>query len=345
MNRNLWATLVFACALLAAAPAAWAAPPSAAPSPEILTERLDSLRDTVKDLAADAKANTQAATELKTTLQAQDKRIDDFNARIDNALSILGILLAATLALTYWGADRRAKKEAETWIEKNQAKLRKKISELERNVDEAKKHVADTTSDFDDYTAKRRAAVDAAEKSVTEGEAISMQDAEALRSAETGLRNKPESQYTAEDWKTRGLAAFSEKKHDAAVYYFGRIVELPTATDEQVAGALLNKGIALRRQGKPDEAIAAYDEAIRRFGDDPAPALRERVAKALLNKGVALGHLGKSDDAIAAYDEVIRRFGDDDSAEIRDTVERARKLREKIPNRQKGGGDAPQDKE
>ena len=73
--------------------------------------------------------------------------------------------------------------------------------------------------------------------------------------------------------------------------------------------------------GRSDDAVAAYDEVISRFGDDPAAALREQVATALDNKGTTLGQLGRSDDEVAAYDEVISRFGDDPAPALQKIVQ------------------------
>jgi hypothetical protein len=53
--------------------------------------------------------------------------------------------------------------------------------------------------------------------------------------------------------------------------------------------ALVNKGAALRRAGRPEEAVAAYEEVISRFGDATEPGLREQVAKARRGKGQILG--------------------------------------------------------
>lgn len=70
------------------------------------------------------------------------------------------------------------------------------------------------------------------------------------------------------------------------------------------------QGGALRKLGRWDEAVAADDEVIRRFGDDADPELREQVAKALISQGGALHRLGRHDEAVAVLDEVIQRFGD-----------------------------------
>jgi tetratricopeptide (TPR) repeat protein len=63
---------------------------------------------------------------------------------------------------------------------------------------------------------------------------------------------------------------------------FGQASEL--ALREQVAIALVNKGVRLSELGRSDEAIAAYDEVERRFGEASEPALREQVAMALHSK-------------------------------------------------------------
>ena len=83
--------------------------------------------------------------------------------------------------------------------------------------------------------------------------------------------------------------------------------ELPLR--EEVAKALVNKGITLIALGRGDDEIAVYDDLLDRFGAAAELPLRELVAKALLNKGVRLGVLGRTDDAIAVYDDFLARFG------------------------------------
>ena len=81
--------------------------------------------------------------------------------------------------------------------------------------------------------------------------------------------------------------------------------------DVQVAEArrLCAEGIELSRQGRNEEALAAYDEALRRFGDSERPALLEVVARVLVNRGSTLRALNRLEEALVAQDEVVRRFG------------------------------------
>ena len=70
---------------------------------------------------------------------------------------------------------------------------------------------------------------------------------------------------------------------------FGDATELPLR--EQVAMALVNKGVTLGHLDRSDGGDRVYDELVARFGDAPEPAVREQVAMALIGKGVMLGQL------------------------------------------------------
>ena len=79
---------------------------------------------------------------------------------------------------------------------------------------------------------------------------------------------------------------------------------------ERISNALFNKGVILGILNRNEDAISAYDEVIRRFGESTETALQEQVASALVGKGLKLEVLNRNEDAISAYDEVIRRFGE-----------------------------------
>ncbi len=75
------------------------------------------------------------------------------------------------------------------------------------------------------------------------------------------------------------------------------------------AKALHGQGYCLNGLGRQAEALAAYDEVARRFGDSSETALRERVAKALVNKGRILDENEQDEEAVSVYDEIVSRFG------------------------------------
>jgi tetratricopeptide (TPR) repeat protein len=95
---------------------------------------------------------------------------------------------------------------------------------------------------------------------------------------------------------------------------------LEASTRERIATALYNKGITLGTLGNSEEAIVAYNELLRRFGDAEEPAIIETIANTLFNKGSQLRILNKNEEAIAVYDELLRRFADAQAPAIIETV-------------------------
>ena len=77
------------------------------------------------------------------------------------------------------------------------------------------------------------------------------------------------------------------------------------------ARGLLGKALALAESGRLQEAVAIWDEVVRKFEESDAPAELEQVSMALVNKGKALGRLGRVEEALAVLDDVVRRFGTD----------------------------------
>jgi tetratricopeptide (TPR) repeat protein len=76
-----------------------------------------------------------------------------------------------------------------------------------------------------------------------------------------------------------------------------------------LARALVNKGVALRNLGHHREAIDCYDEAIeirRRLVEvEGRVELANDLAMALMNKGIALRNLGHLSEALRCYDKGI----------------------------------------
>jgi tetratricopeptide (TPR) repeat protein len=72
------------------------------------------------------------------------------------------------------------------------------------------------------------------------------------------------------------------------------------------ANELLNEGVSLGDLGRGEDAVAAFDELLARFADEPAA--REQVVCALFNKGNELYALRRYKDAVPAWDEFLARF-------------------------------------
>lgn len=96
-----------------------------------------------------------------------------------------------------------------------------------------------------------------------------------------------------------------------------------SSTNEVAVLASYNLGVALSKAGHVEEAIVAYDEVVKRFGEAPELALRAQAAQALINKGVALDRLARFEEELSAYDEIATRFGDAPELQLREKVAQA----------------------
>ena len=85
---------------------------------------------------------------------------------------------------------------------------------------------------------------------------------------------------------------------------FSAVSQAPSAARE-----LSRKALALAESGRLKDAVAAWDEVVRKFGGTDGPAELEQVSMALVNKSEALRRLGKLEEALAILDDVVRRFG------------------------------------
>ena len=94
------------------------------------------------------------------------------------------------------------------------------------------------------------------------------------------------------------------------------------------AKALLKKAARLIKSKDREEAVAIYDQVIKRFGSSTAPQLRELVALTLLNKGVALVNLKRPEEAHMVLGQLTERFhpGSSDPGD-QDTLARAMYLK------------------
>ncbi len=108
------------------------------------------------------------------------------------------------------------------------------------------------------------------------------------------------------------------RSHDQVIARYNGVTG--ESAREQVAMALVNKGIMLGSLGRSEQAIEVCDDVVARFGAATEPALRERVARALVNKGYRLGSLGRSEQEIEVYDDVVARFGTATEPALREGV-------------------------
>jgi tetratricopeptide (TPR) repeat protein len=87
--------------------------------------------------------------------------------------------------------------------------------------------------------------------------------------------------------------------------------QLTFGGSKEVVRSAVAKARALLRWGRPEEAMAVIDEALRSADRAPgaAGALRELVVRGLVIKGTALLQLGRPEEAMAVIDEVVHHAG------------------------------------
>ena len=90
-----------------------------------------------------------------------------------------------------------------------------------------------------------------------------------------------------------------------------------------IASALVFKGGILYELNRLEEALAAYDDVMRRFGESNMPTLVELIVTALVNKGLILVRLNQPKKALAAFDEVVRRFGESENPALLELAAKA----------------------
>jgi len=79
--------------------------------------------------------------------------------------------------------------------------------------------------------------------------------------------------------------------------------------DADSVQVLLARALEVAERGHQSDAIAMWDEAVRRLETSDSPADLVTLATALNNKGTALYFLERTDEALAVWDDVVHRFG------------------------------------
>ncbi len=79
---------------------------------------------------------------------------------------------------------------------------------------------------------------------------------------------------------------------------------------------ICTEGIALGRQGKPEEALAQYAVVITQFGAEQGIEFLKVLAVAMFNTGTTLAALDRNEEAVTAYNALIEKFKQPINAEF-----------------------------
>ena len=72
----------------------------------------------------------------------------------------------------------------------------------------------------------------------------------------------------------------------------------------------MGKGVLLGKLNRFEEALAAMDEVVLRFGESESPVVLRLVGEAILSKGLLLTELKRPEEAPAVFEDAVRRFGE-----------------------------------
>ncbi|WP_224241618.1 tetratricopeptide repeat protein [Hyalangium gracile] len=290
--------------------------------------------------------------------------------RFSIALTGFGILITLVVAIAgaaaWYSAGTKAKEAAQDWVRSHETELLEQVkraqAEVEAKVGIFETAVAQASQHLQSQIDAIKATVDAigekaaqvSQRMQTHEDAVK-QEAEgakaqiraavaaatpaaptaeqksALREEAKRITQKPEADYTFKDWESRALNAYNESDWDTAALFFGNAARSISAPPLGVARSLFGRAIALGLKGHSGEAVASYEEVVRRFGEAAEVPLREQVevplkkqvAMALVNKGVTQGQLGRAEKEVASYEEVVRRFGEAAEVPLKEQVAKA----------------------
>lgn len=244
---------------------------------------------------------------LKSQLDGVGKRIDDQSNRIGDigqSVDRFGILITLVVAVGgvfgYISAKIKAKEEAQQasqeWINSHQNELEKRIQQLEqtakqaiqkaeqvrKKAEQAHQQIDDSTSSVKQHGQDADATMEAAANAVTakmmslmpQSQSISQEDKKILHDNIKNITNKPESEYSFEDWNNRAFDYYNSEKFEEAALYWKRASEIPNINNINKATAIFCRAMALGETNRTYEAIGIYEQIIEDYGADSTLTLR-----------------------------------------------------------------------
>jgi tetratricopeptide (TPR) repeat protein len=153
------------------------------------------------------------------------------------------------------------------------------------------------------------------------GKAVEQGDQLALQHAASLLREKPEAQYTFNDWRVLYFEAANREAWSLATRYIDGMTQSAVG-DWQDATAKSSRAWLLHELKQHAGAVKQWDEVIKQYGASDNPRLIKRVAAALVGKGYALGRQGLWSAEIAAFDQAFG-YGEELDSDIAEQLAKA----------------------
>lgn len=267
----------------------------ASPAPEVRAAEKPALQKTgpakAERLPGDdgARAAIPPAIEIEIQRRINEiekERLDDRAAYIDRWLAVVAIVLTffgivvAIVGLFGFKKFQQIEKEALGSAEEG----KRHVEEAGKLVEEIKGYRDESQTILQNMNAENFAE-------------MYKNDPEKARRAAEEVRENPRASLM-DKAVAAALSFQKEGRKDEAIEKWRGIAKVAEGDDDDLAArAWFSIGYLFQEKGKPGEAIAAYDEALR---------LKPDLAEAYNNRGNAKSSLGQREAAIADYDEAIR---------------------------------------
>jgi gas vesicle protein len=238
--------------------------------------------------------------ELTKYMQITDdtkERVGDISGSVDRfglLVGLFGILMTVMVIFFSFRSTKEAKLEAKEeaqkllkeWIEKEakrvfEAKVNALSDELQAKGDEILRRIEDNANEQHERHEEDH------KKLMLNTNPTQNEKDEVAKEAKQA-EGKNEEDLTFNDYWVKIENQYYHNAYDEMLTLVEKAMKLTSINDEQRAGLLVVKGIALDWSGKLDEAIKIYDLVISTYSSSKANRLIELVATAMFNKNVIL---------------------------------------------------------
>lgn len=341
------ATVLGTCVLLSA---------HSAPDRATVQEDVKKLQDQVHALDKDVGV-------FNTKLDAQDKRIQDMQSVTSSQANHIGMVANQTTTLGNYiawtsgvvsllsilvgifsfkmrdraiqEAQAASRTVAEAWFEEKTKTLEEKIQaleakasaylakirDLEHLVSEAAIDAHKNINDAVEKITQKLTSLDVAD--ANNSSILPSQELMALAVSAIKFKQKPEAEFTSDDYLARGLDEFSNKNFQAALASVeASLLRLaPTASLEKEFTLWLLKASCFDKLNKPEDAIKAYDLIADIHRKNPSQSRLPVVVQSLFKKGMVYqSQLNDRAEAIKIFTQLDKDYGQDADQSIRKIV-------------------------
>jgi len=327
--------LIILCVMLSLSLPALAAPEQPA---ELSTQpnSVEQVAQRVSDISNDLKLQQQKLEFFKERLELQDKRIGDLSLYLACFGGLMTLMVLFFSLRSTKEAVQAAKEEARKAIQAEANKIvndelnplfKKTLNQIHEQGNEELKRlkeervkasrINDEGSQLNEHYKNRINELEEILGSVVNvGKPLNKEQIQKAEEAEKILESRPPKEHRFDNCYTLGHQALESKNYKVALDHFVQAYNVSSKPIEQ-ASALVDQGYTLGKMRRHQDAIAIYNEVVRRFDDATEASLHEQVAKALAGNGVSFGMIGEHQKAINNCKEVVNRFGGMTEAPLR----------------------------